>query len=517
MKYTVIIRQPVADNIRTNLEKQLVERFGLNEQQAQRLASRRAGRLMKPTSQSRAELLLRVFQSVGAQVALEEVREESDAPSQAFSAGLGAGASDDVEMAPPLRNNATMMDFIPPASIFNAPAGSDGSTPKTKTADPFGPGVASFDPFSEFSPVDPKAPINPSELLPDWAKTDPNVPPDRNPAVNLLSSLEAQVASELKASAPAAPVTTAPKPADDWADFAGGLNLPEAAPVADSPRQTTEFLTAVTEDAPVQLGPRTSLTQQIRLGTLLPLGLSSLLTLGLLGLAVPRLQQQLVQANAKTLASAIALNLNTSSQSIANSQLSTTINQSDVGFIQVELPTGNNYDTSTSYLRSKNSAQNDAFNKQVSTWLKSHPNGGSINLGGQNYAVQRVSIIQDDKGQLSVTNEAGGNKGTPVQRIAVGLPTANASAILRNTLLLVLLATLIGLAIASLLANRAAQRIVQPLEELVKVADAISLGDLTRPVKVTRNDEIGDLTQALERMRLSLEAAMDRLRRRKRG
>ena len=82
---------------------------------------------------------------------------------------------------------------------------------------------------------------------------------------------------------------------------------------------------------------------------------------------------------------------------------------------------------------------------------------------------------------------------------------------------MVLLSTLVGLGIAALLAGQAARRIVQPLSELVKVAEAISLGDLTRPVKVERNDEIGDLAQGLERMRLSLEAAMDRLRRRKRG
>ena len=58
---------------------------------------------------------------------------------------------------------------------------------------------------------------------------------------------------------------------------------------------------------------------------------------------------------------------------------------------------------------------------------------------------------------------------------------------------------------------------MQPISDLVKAADSISLGDLTRPVKSTTNDELGDLAQALERMRLSLEAAMDRLRRRKRG
>ena len=101
--------------------------------------------------------------------------------------------------------------------------------------------------------------------------------------------------------------------------------------------------------------------------------------------------------------------------------------------------------------------------------------------------------------------------------MTVGVPTAQASANLRNTLLLVLGVSLLALGLAALLARRAAQRVAAPIERLVKVADAISMGDLTEPVKAESNDEIGDLAQALERMRQSLDAAMERLRRRKRG
>jgi HAMP domain-containing protein len=49
----------------------------------------------------------------------------------------------------------------------------------------------------------------------------------------------------------------------------------------------------------------------------------------------------------------------------------------------------------------------------------------------------------------------------------------------------------------------------------VAAADKISLGQLDTPVSAERNDEIGDLARALERMRLSLEAAMERLRKRR--
>ena len=88
---------------------------------------------------------------------------------------------------------------------------------------------------------------------------------------------------------------------------------------------------------------------------------------------------------------------------------------------------------------------------------------------------------------------------------------------LRTTLLLVLGISLLAALAAALLTLRATRRIVQPIERLVKSAEAISMGDLAQPVRADRNDEIGDLAQALERMRLSLESAMERLRRRKRA
>ena len=108
MKYTVVIRQPVPDGVRPELEAQLVSRFGLSPEQATRLASRRSGRLMKPSGRPRAELLLRVFEEVGAAVALEEVRDETRLDVSPFEGGGAApltpgpraGAADDVELAP---------------------------------------------------------------------------------------------------------------------------------------------------------------------------------------------------------------------------------------------------------------------------------------------------------------------------------------------------------------------------------------------------------------------------------
>lgn len=46
-------------------------------------------------------------------------------------------------------------------------------------------------------------------------------------------------------------------------------------------------------------------------------------------------------------------------------------------------------------------------------------------------------------------------------------------------------------------------------------ADEISRGDLAEPVSLRSNDELDDLSAALERMRVSMSGALERLRRRR--
>lgn len=506
MKYTVVIRQHVPDEVRPNLEKELVERFGLNEQQAERLAGRRAGRLLKPTTQARADLLLRVYQSVGAQVLLEEIPEESDTPSQAFRAA--PVNVDDAVLAPPMQNDVSLAEF-------SAPGGGDAFSPG-------GTFTPSDDPFAAtFAPVpDSGRPGVDGEPLPAWAVRDQHIPPDNNPEVNLLGGLpahsgpvlsseatpsEAAIARELQ-------TTSAPKAAvaDDWADFAGGLNLPEAsAPAAAAPRATTEFLTAVTEEAPSKTLPRTNLASRIRWGTLLPVALSSLLTLGLLAISLPGQQNRLTQTTARNLAAMVGTNLDNSIQAVNEFQLKTLIDNPEVGFVRVEQP-------GKAYARSRDAAQNTALNEQLASWTKINPDAGRLSFNNETYLVSRVALVTTPDGTVRPATSATQPEGNVARYVTVGMSTRNTAAALRNLLLLTLLSTLIGLLVATMLANQAARRIVQPISDLVKAADAISLGDLTRPVKAATNDELGDLAQALERMRLSLEAAMDRLRRRKR-
>lgn len=79
----------------------------------------------------------------------------------------------------------------------------------------------------------------------------------------------------------------------------------------------------------------------------------------------------------------------------------------------------------------------------------------------------------------------------------------------RNALIL-LGATLISVLIIAYLL---AARLSSPIQNLTRIADAISRGDLDADIKETiRNDEIGALAKAIERMGVSLQMAFTRLR-----
>jgi len=82
---------------------------------------------------------------------------------------------------------------------------------------------------------------------------------------------------------------------------------------------------------------------------------------------------------------------------------------------------------------------------------------------------------------------------------------------LRNVILIV-----IGLAIlfALILTFFLATKFTKPIEELRDAANKISLGDMDVKISIKTGDELESLSNSLERMRLSLKAAIERLRKR---
>jgi HAMP domain-containing protein len=79
------------------------------------------------------------------------------------------------------------------------------------------------------------------------------------------------------------------------------------------------------------------------------------------------------------------------------------------------------------------------------------------------------------------------------------------------TITLIVLA--ITLALVSAIASYFANLISQRMSNLANLADKVSMGDLEQAISASSKDEIGDLAQALERMRISLRAAVARFSR----
>jgi HAMP domain-containing protein len=68
----------------------------------------------------------------------------------------------------------------------------------------------------------------------------------------------------------------------------------------------------------------------------------------------------------------------------------------------------------------------------------------------------------------------------------------------------------------SLIAGLGTMGLAQDVVRLRDEARRVAMGDLTAPVASNRDDELGEIAGSLERMRLSLQEGMERLRQRRR-
>ena len=86
----------------------------------------------------------------------------------------------------------------------------------------------------------------------------------------------------------------------------------------------------------------------------------------------------------------------------------------------------------------------------------------------------------------------------------------------QSSLLLVMIGfTVIAALIGAGLAVGITRSVTVPVGQLVKAADQISLGDLDTAMEVHSRDEIGELAHSMERMRVSMKAAIERLKKRR--
>ena len=105
--------------------------------------------------------------------------------------------------------------------------------------------------------------------------------------------------------------------------------------------------------------------------------------------------------------------------------------------------------------------------------------------------------------------------GHAIGAVVVGVEPASAGALVGNAFLTTLLVGLVPLLIAILVAMALTRGLRSQVSYLLGAADRISRGDLEEPVGLDSNDELGQLARAIERMRVSLQEGMERLRNRR--
>ena len=105
--------------------------------------------------------------------------------------------------------------------------------------------------------------------------------------------------------------------------------------------------------------------------------------------------------------------------------------------------------------------------------------------------------------------------GVPVGTVVVGLNPSGLRSSLGQVLLTTLLVGLIPVLFAVLAALSLTRGIRDAIRYLLIATDRISHGDFEQPVELQRDDELGQIAAAVERMRVSLRESMERLRRRR--
>jgi methyl-accepting chemotaxis protein len=96
--------------------------------------------------------------------------------------------------------------------------------------------------------------------------------------------------------------------------------------------------------------------------------------------------------------------------------------------------------------------------------------------------------------------------------VRVGMLKSYIDAEIEKTIFWVLITIGCSIIFSIVFAYLLVNSIIKPIVFLTESADKVSMGNLSSNVSISRQDEIGDLGEAIERMRESLKAAIERLR-----
>jgi HAMP domain-containing protein len=484
-QYTIRLLEAVRDpEERNRIATKAAAQLGGSTEKLEQLIARKAGsRIARAGTAPHADRVAAILQNAGLSVeviapdpTVEEPIEAVDAPTPTAEAAI----SD--PFGPALNRLTPGLHAIESKPDLNS--------------DPFGfPRLAS--PVAELlEPVDASDPFAAPKLpVRDQVTSLKPVTPDQDPFAPMSN-----LTGHDPFSAPTAPVL-----------FQSNLKAEPDLALKDDPFAAYGSSSIAAPDAPDDLPPqarkardrktrRSSVRSQTLLTLIVPLVMVVAVLVGYLVWALPRQITRLVTNQASVLSTNVASTLYrpmslrdmSTADSIAwqaradgNASFVLVIDQDATTILGKAVDAGVNRDAL------------DAF------WTTDHSRleiqGGLVQIGGSQY-VAAVSPVKDSSGKR-------------IGSVFVGLEGSIVWKELWNVLTPILVVMGLALGLAAAFATGLSARLLRPIFAATDQANRISLGDLDRQIEPTSNDEIGDLLQSLERMRVSLKSMVSRLRR----
>ena len=556
----LLVEKPQDPELVERLFERLQTAFKLSAEQARTLANKPAGPILKATTEARAKQVAALYSSLGLEVRIVDLANE---------APRSAPVRQVVAARPSVNTNVNI--GVNTVKVGDGLMEADAKLPSADTASLSEPGLSGQpNPFIEpqNAAITPRRAVvaAPAEVQASAAPTFTPPSSDDNQSVTIRTTIAAPPDMT-----PAPSITLRTRPTLDGSSAASALppqaaallatpssatsSSRSASPVASASSSTTTAR-ADTDDALPEttmgeaLGAkkgRSSLQTRVLLTTLLPLIALSAAILIFLSIALPGILRNLTTESAKQLAISVGNSVNLEDLSNLETNLTTLASQPSVGFVSVKSSVVDQFKDKALENRidlTINQAIQDYMNEnpQLTSFVWTDNAAGYELLRGQDTArsdgeMSSIKTASYDKAIAAVkdrpvnsyeivrtgVNDNDGRRtfvaADPAKAdfiVTVAIITNESQRTIRNTLLLASLFSLILVIISAVLAIVTARRIIRPILGLVDAANEISLGKLENPVTVNSNDEIGDLGRALERMRVSLGAALERLRRRRR-
>ncbi len=279
------------------------------------------------------------------------------------------------------------------------------------------------------------------------------------------------------------------------------------------------------EETPAAPMNRTSLRTKLVASSLVPMLLLGLSALSVISINVPHAINQLDDKRVHQLTAAVMVPLNPSDPMTSLTMRGAVLgSEGDVGFAQL-IPS----DPSVKPIFVTKDPQLDGLIQQSVAPFLASPEArladpiwhATTGLEGD-YYVLRGQVLQLPSGQRTVQYLDGQSlyataqpAGKKLFDFAIGNSQARTNSVVLQQI--GLMAALIGLTLisATVLALIFSRSISNAIIRLTTAADTISLGEFDVPVERKSNDELGDLAESLDRMRISLRSALERLRRRR--